>query len=52
MDPPLPDDAALVTVVPLHVKVTVVSYGEDVRRHFANLLVGVQADLISCVDRQ
>lgn len=51
-DQPLPDDAALVTVVPLHVEVAVVSYGEDVRRQLANLLVGVQADLISCVDRQ
>lgn len=51
-DQPLPDDAALVTVVPLHVEVAVVSYGEDVRRHLANLLVGVQADLIRCVDRQ
>lgn len=49
---PLPDDTALVTVVPLHVEVAVVSYGEDVRRQLANLLVGVQADLISCVDRQ
>ncbi len=48
----LPDDTTLVTVVPLHVEVTVVSNGKDVRRHFANLLVGVQADLISCVDGQ
>lgn len=50
--PGLPDDAALVTVVPLHVEVAVVSYGKDVRRHLADLLVGVQADLIGCVDRQ
>lgn len=47
-----PDDAALVLVIPLHVKVTVVSNGKDMRRHLSNLLVGVQADLVSCVDGQ
>lgn len=51
-DQPLPDNAALVTVVPLHVEVTVVSYGKDVRRHFTDLLVGILADLVSCVDWQ
>lgn len=48
----LPDDAALVTVVPLHVEVTVVSDGEDVGRHFTDLLVGVEADLVGRVDGQ
>ncbi len=47
-----PDDAALVLVVPLHVEVTVVCDGKDVRRHLANLLVGVQADLVCSVDGQ
>lgn len=47
-----PDDTALVAVVPLHVEVTVVSNGEDVWRHFANLLVGVEADLVGRVDGQ
>lgn len=51
-DQPLPDNAALVTVVPLHVEVAIVSYGKNVRRHFPDLLVGVLADLVSCVDRQ
>lgn len=48
----LPDDTALVTVVPLHVEVTVVSNGKDMGRHFTNLLVGVEANLVSCVDGQ
>lgn len=48
----LPDNAALVTVIPLHIEVAVVSYGKDVRGHFTDLLVGVLADLVSCVDRQ
>lgn len=51
-DQSLPDDAALVTVVPLHVEVAVVSDGKDVRGHFADLLVGVLADLVGRVDRQ
>lgn len=51
-DQPLPDNAALVTVVSLHVEVAVVSYGKDVGRHFTDLLVSVLADLVSCVDRQ
>lgn len=45
-----PDDAALVFVVALHVEVAVVCNGEDMRRHFPNLLVGVEADLIGRVD--
>jgi len=48
----LPDDAALVPVVPLHVEVTVVSDSKDVWRHFTNLLVGVEADLVGRVDGQ
>lgn len=48
----LPDDAALVPVVPLHVEVTVVGDSKDVRRHFTDLLVGVEADLIGGVDGQ
>ena len=48
----LPDDAALVAVVPLHVEVTVVSDGKDVGRHFSDLLVGVEADLVGRVDGQ
>lgn len=51
-DQPLPDNAALVTVVPLHVEVAVVSNGKDVRGHFTDLLVGVLADLVGCVDCQ
>lgn len=47
-----PDDAALVLVVALHVEVTVVSDGEDVRRHLSNLPVGVEADLVRSVDGQ
>jgi len=47
-----PDDAALVAVVPLHVEVTVVSDGEDVGRQFADLLVGVEANLVGRVDGQ
>lgn len=47
-----PDDAALVAVVPLHVEVTVVGDGKDVRRHFSDLFVGVEADLVGCVDGQ
>lgn len=47
-----PDDAALVAVVSLHVEVTVVSDGEDVRRHFSDLFVGVEADLVGGVDGQ
>lgn len=46
----LPDDTTLVTIVPLHVEVTVVSDGKDVRWHLPDLLVGVEADLVSCVD--
>lgn len=45
-----PDDAALVPVIPLHVKVTVVSNGKDVRWHLSDLLVGVKANLVSSVD--
>lgn len=48
----IPDDAALVLVVSLHVEVTVVCYGEYVRRQFAYLLVGVEADLVWSVDGQ
>lgn len=48
----LPDDTTLVAVVPLHVEVAVVSDGKDVGRHFPDLLVGVQADLVGCVDGQ
>lgn len=47
-----PDDAALVTVVPLHVEVAVVCDGEYVGGHFTDLLVGVEADLVSSVDWQ
>lgn len=49
---PLPDYAALVSVVPLHVEVTIVGDGKDVRWHFPDLLVGVEADLIGGVDGQ
>ena len=52
LDSFLPDDATLVPVVPLHVEVTVVGDGKDVWRHFTNLLVGVEADLVGCVDGQ
>lgn len=48
----LPDDAALVAVVPLHVEVTVVSNGKNVWRQFTNLLVGVLSNLVRRVDRQ
>lgn len=48
----LPDDAALVLVVSLHVEVTVVCYGEYVRRQLAYLLIGVEADLVWSVDGQ
>lgn len=48
----LPDYTALVTVIPLHVKVTVVGDGKDMRRHFTYLLVSIEADLITCVDGQ
>lgn len=48
----LPDDAALVLVVSLHVEVTVVSDGKYVRRHLADLPVGVEADLVGSVNRQ
>ncbi len=47
-----PYDAALVSVVALHVEVAVVCDGEDVRRHFSDLLVGVEADLVCRVDGQ
>lgn len=45
-----PDDAALVLVVSLHVEVAVVCYGKYVWRHLADLLVGVEADLVWSVD--
>lgn len=45
-----PDDAALVLLVTLHVEVTVVCYGEYVRRQLAYLLIGVEADLVRGVD--
>lgn len=45
-----PDDAALVLVVALHVEVAVVGDCKYVRRHLADLLVGVEADLIRSVD--
>lgn len=48
----VPDDDALVLLVALHVVVGVVSDGEDVWRHLANLLVFVSLDLLSCVDGQ
>lgn len=48
----LPDDTTLVTVVPLHVEVTVVSDGKNMRRQFTNLLIGVLSNLVCCVDRQ
>lgn len=48
----LPDDAALVTVVPLHVEVTVVSDGKNMWRQFTNLLVGVLSNLVRCVNGQ
>lgn len=48
----LPDDAALVLVVALHVEVAVVCNGKDVRWHLPNLFIGVQANLVWCVDRQ
>lgn len=47
-----PDDAALVLVVPLHVEVTVVCDGEYVWRHLADLLIGVEADLVWSIDGQ
>lgn len=47
-----PDDAALVLVVPLHVEVTVVCDGKYVRRHLADLLIGVEADLVWSIDGQ
>ncbi len=40
------------SVVALHVEVAVVCDGEDVRRHFSDLLVGVEADLVCRVDGQ
>lgn len=45
-----PDDAALVLVVALHVEVAVVGDGEYVWRQLSNLLVGVEADLVSGVN--
>lgn len=48
----LPDNAALVFVVPLHVEITVVCDGEYVRWHLTNFLVGVEADLVWSVDGQ
>lgn len=45
-----PDDAALVLVVSLHVEVAVVCDRKDVWRHLADLLVGVEADLVWSVD--
>lgn len=45
-----PDDAALVLVVPLHVEVTVVCYGEYMWRQLAYLLIGVEADMVWSVD--
>lgn len=48
----LPDDAALVLVVPLHVEVAVVCDGKYVWRHLTNLLVGVEADVVWSVDGQ
>lgn len=48
----LPDDTTLVTVVPLHVEVTVVSNGKNMWRQFTNLLIGVLSNLVGCVDRQ
>ena len=47
-----PYNAALVLLVSLHVEVAVVCDGEDVRRQLADLLVGVQADLVGGVDGQ
>lgn len=52
LNPFIPDDTTLVTVVPLHVEVTVVSNGEYMGWQFSNLLVGIQADLLSSVDGQ
>lgn len=42
----VPDDAALVLVVALHVEVAVIRDGKDVRWHLTDLLVGVEADLV------
>lgn len=47
-----PYNTALIFVVSLHVEVTVVSDGEDVRRHLSDLLVGVEPNLICCIDGQ
>lgn len=48
----LPDDTALVTVVPLHVEVTIVSDGKNMGRQFTNFLISVVSNLVSCVNGQ
>lgn len=48
----IPDNATLVLVVTLHIEVTVVCDGKDVRWHLPYLLVGVEADLVCSIDGQ
>lgn len=52
LTPHTPNDAALVLVVALHVEVAVVSDGEYVRWHLPDLPVGVEANLVSGINRQ
>lgn len=48
----VPDNATLVLVITLHIEVAVVCDGKDVRRHLSYLLIGVETDLVCCVDGQ
>lgn len=47
-----PDNTALVSLVPLHIEVTVVCNGKDMRWKLSNPLVIVQSDLIRRVEGQ
>lgn len=47
-----PDHTALISLIPLHIEVTVVCNGKDMRWQLSNPLVAVQPDKIDCVERQ
>lgn len=47
-----PDHTALISLIPLHIEVTVVCNGKDMRWQLSNPLVAVEPDKIDCVERQ
>lgn len=49
---PLPNDRALIFLIPHHVEITIISNGKDMRRQFPNPLVAVELDLFHGIQRQ